>query len=149
MRAVDRMAGVAAFKAGLARVEAATKADMLALAEATGARNFAHGIYVARRKPSVAITDDAAFVAWVQEHNPGEIVPTVRDSYRKAIESQLVNVGGEVVLKTTGETVEWATVGSEGAAYVGVKLDPEIWEEPIAAIADRFDEYMSLPELPS
>ena len=148
MRAVDKLAAIAALKAGLTAAEAELKHEVLALADATGARNFAHGIYVARRSAGVQIADDAAFIAWVQQNAPGEIVPTVRDSYRKAIEAQLVQVGDDVVLKGTGEAVDWADVGTDGEPYVGVKLDPQVKAAAVAAVAERIEDYLAMPELP-
>ena len=148
MRAVDKLAAIAALKAGLTAAESEVKQEILALAVATGARNFAHGIYVAHRSATVGIADDAAFIAWVQQNAPGEIVPTVRDSYRKAIEAQLVQVDGDVVLKGTGEAVDWAGVGTDGEPYVGVKLDPQVKAEAVALVATNIDEWAAMPELP-
>lgn len=55
--------------------------------------------------------DDVAFMRWVQAEHPGEVVPAVRESFRRAIVARLRVVGGDTVVdEKTGYVVEWASV---------------------------------------
>lgn len=58
-------------------------------------------------KPSIRV-DEAGFVAWVGKEHPSEIVPSVRDAFRRAVMDRLLAVGNDVVDKETGEAVTWA-----------------------------------------
>jgi hypothetical protein len=60
-------------------------------------------------KPGISI-DDAAFMRWVQAEHPGEVVPAVRESFRRLVVSRLMVDGDKVIDKTTGEVVAWARV---------------------------------------
>jgi hypothetical protein len=54
--------------------------------------------------------DDAAFLKWVAAERPTEIVTAVRESFRRVVVGRLKIVGEDVVDKTTGEVMPWASV---------------------------------------
>jgi hypothetical protein len=60
-------------------------------------------------QPGIRV-DEAAFIAWVRDQRPDEIVDAVRESFRRAVLKDLVINDGEVVNKRTGESVDWAYV---------------------------------------
>lgn len=60
-------------------------------------------------QPGIRV-DETAFLAWVRDQRPDEIVDAVRESFRRAALKDLVIHGDEVVNKRTGEPVEWASV---------------------------------------
>lgn len=67
-------------------------------------------------KPAEATVDinPARFLAWVQQNNPGEVVPTVRASYAKVVAERLVVDGDDVIDPLSGEVVEYATAREAG-----------------------------------
>lgn len=56
--------------------------------------------------------DTTAFLAWCQEHHPDEVVPAVRESFRRAVLGGLVEVDGEFFYK--GTLVPWARLRPAG-----------------------------------
>ena len=61
--------------------------------------------------PAAGISvDEAAFMRWVQAEHPTEVVPAVRESFRRVVRSRLKIVDGKVIDKSTGEVVPWASV---------------------------------------
>lgn len=76
---------------------------------------------------TVAVTDEAAFTAWVQETAPGEIVPAVRDSYRRRV-LDVVKREGRAPHPVTGELVDVPGVSRE----IG---DPRVVVSPVAGAA--------------
>ena len=73
-------------------------------------------------KSSAKVKDEAKFLRWVQENRPGEIVPTVRESYQKTL-LETLDKQGDLVDPETGEVVpgvEFVT----GTAYLTVNFEP-------------------------
>lgn len=64
--------------------------------------------------PGVDVDHDA-FLKWVRAEHPTEVVDAVRESFRKSVMARLKVVGGDVVDKTTGEAVDWASVRDAAA----------------------------------
>lgn len=82
-----------------------------------------HGtISVVRRKP-VPIVDSAAFLEWVKEHRPDELVSHVNPAFEKAFVAALRCVG-DVVVDGNGEVIEFASV-HRPAPYLTVRLTEE------------------------
>jgi hypothetical protein len=52
--------------------------------------------------------DPAGFLAWTQENAPDEVVPAVRDSFRRGVLSHLEIAGEDVVDRRTGMVVAFA-----------------------------------------
>jgi len=80
-------------------------------------------VTVARRKPTIGVTDEQALTAWVAENHPSEIVTTVtvRDSFRRSVLERLGDGHDGTVIDTeTGEVITWATV-IEGSPYLSVR----------------------------
>jgi hypothetical protein len=66
-------------------------------------------------EPSDGIdVDPAGFLAWVQAHHPGEVVPAVREPFRRKVIGGLVIAAGQVIFADTAELVPWATVRLAG-----------------------------------
>lgn len=123
MSPAEYLAALLALEAGLSEQIGAAKQAVLDRAAEVDAERFKtpYGpVTIATRKGKVRITDPAAFLAWVKEHRPDEVVVTeqVRDSYTKSVlEDRLVVMRGEVFDSTTGEPVEWAALGPDGNPY--------------------------------
>jgi hypothetical protein len=72
-------------------------------------------VNVTTTDPKIVLDEDA-FLAMVQEHYPDDVVVTysVSPALRAAFLSRLVEVGGQVVHRDTGEVVDFATVTPRG-----------------------------------
>jgi hypothetical protein len=75
------------------------------------------------------VTDEARFFAWVQENRPGEVVTSVRDSYRKAL-LEALDKAHALVDPETGEVVpgvefvtgkDWLTVNFKPGGEEAIK----------------------------
>lgn len=123
MSPAEYLAALLALEAGLKEQIGAAKRAVLDRAQEVDAERFKtpYGpVTVATRKGKVGISDPDAFLAWVKEHRPDEVVVTeqVRESYVKSVlEDRLVVMRGEVFDSKTGEPVEWATLGPDGNPY--------------------------------
>jgi hypothetical protein len=124
----------AVFKALLTAVEATSKdgkaslkdvmdaLDIDSLAARLPDKTKVAAIRRAGGKTSAKVTDDEKFTRWVQENRPGEIVPSVRDSYRKSLLEDM-DKRDDLVDTETGEVVpgvDWVT----GTAYLTVNFEP-------------------------
>jgi hypothetical protein len=78
---------------------------------------------------SARVTDEGKFFAWVQENRPGEVVTSVRDSYRKAL-LEAMDKAHELIDPETGEVVpgvefvtgkEWLTVRFQPGGEEAIK----------------------------
>jgi hypothetical protein len=78
------------------------------------------------------ITDPEKFLAWVQEHRPGEVVPSVRESYQKAL-LEAIKKAGAPVDPETGEAVPGVEFKESKAfvavAYADKQESPELIKE--------------------
>ena len=73
-------------------------------------------------KTSARVTDEGKFTRWVQASRPGEIVPSVRESYQKAL-LETLDKQDDLIDAETGEVVpgvDWVT----GSAYLTVNFEP-------------------------
>lgn len=117
----EYLAALLALEAGLKTQIGEAKRAVLTRAEESDAERFKtpYGpVTVAARDAKVEITSPQAFLAWVKENRPDEVVEDVRDSYRKSVlEDRLVVMKGDVYDSHTGEQVEWAALGEPGAPY--------------------------------
>lgn len=117
----EYLAALLALEAGLKEQIGEAKRAVLARAEEVDADRFKtpYGpVTIGQREGKIEVTDEAAFLRWVKENRPDEIVEEVRASYRKSVlEDRLVVLKGEVFDKETGEPVPWAELGSPGAPY--------------------------------
>jgi len=117
----EYLAALLALEAGLKEQIGEAKRAVLARAEETDADRFKtpYGpVTIGQREGKIEVTNEAAFLAWVKENRPDEIVEEVRPSYRKSVlEDRLVVLKGEVFDKETGEPVPWAELGPAGAPY--------------------------------
>lgn len=140
-------AALKALRAGIDEEITATQADVLRMSKETGADRWktAFGIVgVVERGPSVYVTSDKAFLAWVREHAPAEVVESVRDSYRKALFERLEIDGDQVVDTTTGEVVPWAGVRQGGGAYLSVREAKAAKERIAELVHERVEEIAAL-----
>lgn len=123
MAPAEYLAALLALEAGLKEQIAAAKQAVLDRAKEVDAERFKtpYGpVTIAARKGRVRISDPEAFLAWVKQERPNEVVVTeqVRPAYEKAVlEDRLVVMRGEVFDSHTGEPVEWANLGPDGAPY--------------------------------
>lgn len=86
-------------------------------------------------KPRPTITNETAFVAWVQANHETEVTLTVRDAFRKYLLEQLEPLeDGTAVNKNTGEIVEGITFG-QAAAYVTTRFEKQGRERLAQALA--------------
>lgn len=152
MTPAAQYAALKAIKAGIDAALADTAESALADHHAEGIdrwRTPYGSVTVATRKPTAGIVDDAAFLAWARANAPGEIVETVRDSFRHAIERQLrILDDGTVVHSGTGEAVPWAGVNPAGRPYLSVRDAAAAKESAIAMVTARLDELARLADVP-
>lgn len=137
-------AALKALKAGLDAAIDRTQDDTLAEATESGAdrwRTAFGSVSVSQKQDSVEVADEAAFLRWVREHAPAEVVEQVRDSYRKAVLKQLQpGPDGTVVDARTGEVVEWAAVRPGGTRYLSVRDGADAKQAATAMVLAHLDE---------
>lgn len=127
--AAERYAALTALRAGLddqiARARDEALAEVKHLRKASFTTPYGQ-VNMTRAEPRVRV-DQAAFLEFVAEHYPDEIVhtPSVRTSFARAFESELTIVAGTVVHKGTGEVVEFATAGDEGTPVISYPASSE------------------------
>jgi hypothetical protein len=80
---------------------------------------------------AASVTDEAAFLAWMTEHHPEEIVTTVRPSARQRILDGS-KAAGRPVDDVTGEIPAGVSVGNS-VPYVSLRFKPGGREAIIAA----------------
>lgn len=109
-------------KERVAEAEQSGRADLLAqLAkayEAMGVKSVSVELPDGTKVGTITLTaprqgvhiDDASFLRWVKAKHPDEVVIAVRESFRRAVAARLKIVGDEVIDKTTGEVMPWASV---------------------------------------
>jgi hypothetical protein len=132
-------------KAGLKDVMDALEIDSLAAKLPDGTKvaalNRAGGNTAAR------VTDEGKFFAWVEQNRPGELVTSVRDSYRKAL-LEALDKAGALVDPETGEVVpgvefvtgkDWLTVNFKPGGEEAIK---QAWQSGRLSL----DAMLSLPQ---
>lgn len=121
MRPSDRLVMLKALEAGLRGVIRDAEADVLALADESGATGFKtdHGrVNVQQRDGTRRIEDERALLAWVREHAPTEVTEVVRPAYKKTALDALVDSPYGLAHPETGELVEWAGYGEPSKPFV-------------------------------
>lgn len=139
---------VKAYIWGLQRIEAQLKARVLDLKTEVGASQFRTPlgpVSVAEPKPKPVITRPEAFLSWVLENRPDEVVTQVRDSFAKAFVDSLVIDGDEVFTKD-GELVEFAGVDQRGE-YVTATLSAPVKAEAEVQVAGALDRLLGLVQI--
>lgn len=92
-------------------------------------------IGVTKGRETARIVDERAFLAWVRENAPEELIETVRDSYRRSVLKQIQG-GGEIP-----DGVEM----SQGGPYPTVRLAEGATEAVLAAVRSGVIEPLALP----
>jgi hypothetical protein len=75
-------------------------------------------------KSSPVVLHESAFVAYVENSNPAEIVRSVRDSYKKAFLENVVEVNGEAIYTPTGEVLPFISFKSR-ESYVSTRFSKD------------------------
>lgn len=127
--AAAEYAALVAMRAGLDAVIDAAKARALDAAKGMRSGSWAtpYGrVNVTTTEPRIVL-DDPAFLAMVSEHYPDEVIltPSVSPAFRAAFLDRLVEVGGRVVHKDTGEVVECAGLTKRGNPQVSYPASTE------------------------
>lgn len=102
-----------------------------------------HGlVFVARSKPTVVISDEAAFLAWCEEHAPLAVERRVADSARKTLLASRFKADddGSVYDADTGEQIDFADVRPGGVESLSFRADPAEKARAEALIADRVEQ---------
>lgn len=86
-------------------------------------------------KETAKVVDERAFLAWVKKNAPGEVVETVRDSYRKALLKQI---------QGSGELPDGVELG-QGDPYSTVRLSKGAEAIVLAAMRSGQIEPLALP----
>ena len=82
------------------------------------------------------VVDETAFVDWVYESRPGEVIQTVRDSYKRAVLERLVETEtGDALDPETGELIPGIRFTTRGS-YVSTRFEKEGRDAIVAAIRD-------------
>lgn len=81
--------------------------------------------YVMTTKPKFKweVVSEQAFVRWVKENHPTEIVETIRESFREVILDKF-NYQDDVAIDPNGEVVDWL-VGSIADPYLTTKFQAD------------------------
>lgn len=81
--------------------------------------------YVMTTKPKFKweVVNEQAFVRWVKENHPTEIVETIRESFREVILDKF-NHQDDVVIDPNGEVVDWL-VGNIADPYLTTKFQAD------------------------
>ncbi|WP_040281666.1 hypothetical protein [Tessaracoccus massiliensis] len=93
-------------------------------------------VSITRRKPTAAV-DEAALLAWAEEHAPHIIVRAIDPIALAALKAGL-KVDGDDVLNADGEVVEWAAA-RPGSEFLTWRASAEAKADAAAAIAERLD----------
>lgn len=96
--------------------------------DAAAVKAVANGVTVGRAtwvesKDTLAVTDQSAFMQYVGEKRPEELITTVNPAYQKALLSNLKVIDGEVIDRD-GEPVPGVSLRSS-APYVSVRKSDE------------------------
>ena len=145
MNTAEQLMVVKAYIWGLQRIEAQLKARVIAMKAEVGASQYRTplgAVSVAVPKPKPVITRPEAFLAWVLENRPDEVVTQVRDSFAKAFVDSLVIDGDEVFTKD-GELVEFAGVDQRDE-YVTATLSAAVKAEAEVQVAGALDRLLGL-----
>lgn len=148
MNTAEQLMLVKAYIWGLQRIEAQLKARVLDLKAEVGASQFRTPlgpVSVAAPKPKPVITRPEAFLAWVLENRPDEVVTQVRESFAKAFVDSLVIDGDEVFTKD-GELVEFAGVDLRDE-YVTATLSAPVKAEAEVQVAGALDRLLGLVQI--
>lgn len=98
-----------------------------------------------RPQPAISL-DPEAFLAWVVEHRPDEIRPTVNPAFRAAYLAEL-RVVGDCVIDRNGEVIEFASV-RRGRPYLTTRFTEDAKRAAEAVVVEQVEAW-SLPEVES
>lgn len=102
-------------------------------------------VSVVRPKRVAYIADPDAFLAWVQEHRPDEIVHSVRPSFAEAYLAELGMDSSGECFDRDGEIVPWAA-SKMGRPHLRVALDAETKRAAAGLVAEQIETW-ALPEV--
>lgn len=86
-------------------------------------------------KQKYVISDDAAFVMWVKENYPSEIVETVNPIFRNIFTEELRAVGNKAIFAKTGELIDFVEVRQQ-KSFLITRIHSEGVEKIENALAD-------------
>lgn len=95
-------------------------------------------VSITRRKPTVAIVDEAVFLDWVKTTAPHLVEERVSEVGRRAILDRLEIVDGEVIDPVSGEAPLWAGV-KPGAEFLTARIPSEAKAEAVGAVLARVE----------
>lgn len=100
-----------------------------------GTRVAKSALVTPETKPT--IDDDDAFLDWVESTRPGEIVKSIRDSYKRAVFDRLAPTpDGLAIDRETGEVIPGVRYKTGTAPYVSTRFEKEGRAAIVAAIRD-------------
>jgi hypothetical protein len=111
----------AGFKSNLLAAMADTGAERIRVTDDDGTDLGA--VCLSAGRTSAKVTDPAAFLAWVAQRHPSELVQAVRDSFTKKI-LDAVTAAGEPVDTATGEVIPGVEV-TTGDPFLTVRPTDE------------------------
>lgn len=111
------------------------------LRDADGRRVKVATVRVDTAPVSAKVTDERAFVAWVRENAPTELVDAVRESYTKRLLAQVKDDPDGRAMNPAGELVQVPGITRE----VG---DPKVVVSPAAGAADAIADAWRRGDLP-
>lgn len=113
-------------------IERAAKADLMELADATGATSFTAKdddgtklgtVSKSEGRVSAKVVDDDALLAWVKANRPDQLRQVVEDAYVKALLKTAVE-NGDAVDERTGEVIPGIEV-TQAAPFVSARPTAE------------------------
>jgi len=86
-------------------------------------------------KQKYTISDEVAFVKWVKENYPSEIVESVNPTFQKNFTEQLKALENQAIFAKTGELIDFVEVRQQ-KSFLITRINPEGVERIETALAD-------------
>ena len=127
MNPAEKFAALQLLSHGLQAALDEAKAEAMAYARHHRAKSLETdygSVGLTRKKPTVRITDEGAFLAWCRENAPSEIVESVRPSFVTAFKKQILAEPHGLIYGLTGEEVDFVDLVA-GYEFLSVRLTGE------------------------
>ena len=140
MTPVERYAALKLLETGLkaALVAAADEADAYQRQIRAKALETDYGtVTLARRKPTIVVTDDAGLIAWCEDELPNLVQRSITAEARTwLLSKRFVIYGEDVIDPATGEAVAFLGI-KDGAEYLTFRPTAEAREAAVQAVSGR------------
>ena len=135
----ERYAALRLLESAVKDAAQTAKAEAEEYRQAVGAKSLESrfgDVSITRRKPTAAV-DEAALLAWAEEHAPHIIVRAIDPTALASLKAGL-KVDGDDVINADGEVVEWATA-RPGSEFLTWRAAADAKAAAAAAVAERLE----------